>query len=219
MTINIVTITNMVKIVTGLETITTVIDMTKRSILEKNFVDAVVIGVIMRMITAVILILRTIRISVTMTLTIVTSIMRKKIVTGLRTTNTVTTYGWVENMWVENIVVTVVITVGLVVEVMVLIVTKPIFLLFVINTTNIITYVWQRLMDILASIVLTIVVVVVVVVKMIGVVVVVTTKATIIIGVKPPMIVSIPRIIGATVRVVIPIVVVAIALTNGEFGH
>jgi len=190
--------------------------MTKTSILEKNFVDAVVIGVIMRRITAVILILRTIRSSVTMILSIVTSIIRKKIVTGLRTTNTVTTYGWVENMWVENIVVIVVITVGWV-EVMVLIVRKPMFLLFVINITNIITYVWQRLMDILDSIVLTIVVVIVVVVKMIGVVVG-TTKATIFIGVKPRMTVSIPKTIGVIVGVVIPIVV-AIALTNGEFGH
>mmetsp|Transcript_35146 Transcript_35146/g.39510 ORF Transcript_35146/g.39510 Transcript_35146/m.39510 type:complete len:208 (-) Transcript_35146:60-683(-) len=114
MTINIVTITNMVKIVTGLETITTVIDMTKRSILEKNFVDEVVIGVIMMMIAiTTILILMTIRIriSVTMIIIIVTRIIMQKIVTGLRTTSIVTTFGMMESILVERIVVTVVTTV------------------------------------------------------------------------------------------------------------
>jgi len=112
MTMIIVTITNTAKTVTGLETIITVIDMMKRSILEKNCVDEVVIGVIMMMITiTMILILRTIRISVTMILIIVTRIIMQKIVTGLRTTSIVTTFGMMESILVERIVVTVVTTV------------------------------------------------------------------------------------------------------------
>jgi len=114
MTMIIVTITNTAKTVTGLETIITVIDMMKRSILEKNCVDEVVIGVIMMMIAiTTILILMTIRIriSVTMIIIIVTRIIMQKIVTGLRTTSIVTTFGMMESILVERIVVTVVTTV------------------------------------------------------------------------------------------------------------
>mmetsp|Transcript_487 Transcript_487/g.546 ORF Transcript_487/g.546 Transcript_487/m.546 type:complete len:237 (-) Transcript_487:44-754(-) len=98
------TIMNLEKIVIGLETTTTVIDMMKGSILVRNFVDEVVIGVI---ITTTIT--RTM-ISVMMIIIIVTTIMMKKIATGSKAISVVTVFRMGSTL-VETFVLKVVTTV------------------------------------------------------------------------------------------------------------